>query len=237
MTPKEYEDYICEYFTKQGYKAETTPYSGDYGVDIFAYKDREKIAIQVKMYGGSTRKVNRQMIMELHGAKDYFDCTKAILVTNGDFMTDALEVANKLKVELLNIEAAHIDHHPITTKKEGCSSDAEYTFNSIWEKYILPLKGQTISNAKGTRTNKIIDIDWAKVTRITSTGNKGTIDIEPFKFAINTLLDKGVVTRDCINQNYTGRASSGIVLILSQVPFFKIENNPTRLILAKVRKK
>ena len=83
MKPREYEEYIRELFNKQGYTTELTPQSGDYGIDIFATKGREKIAIQVKMYGNS-RKVNRSMIMELHGAKDYFGCNKAILVTNGE---------------------------------------------------------------------------------------------------------------------------------------------------------
>lgn len=33
---------------------------------------------------GKVRKINRQMLMELHGAKDYFDCSKAIKVTDGE---------------------------------------------------------------------------------------------------------------------------------------------------------
>jgi len=36
------------------------------------------------------------------------------------------------------------------------------------------------------------------------------------------LLLEGTITRDYINQNYVGRASSGVILILAQVPFFKI---------------
>lgn len=38
--------------------------------------------------------------MELHGSKDYFGCNKAILVTNGKIMPDAIEVANRLQIEL-----------------------------------------------------------------------------------------------------------------------------------------
>ena len=46
-----------EYYRSKGYKAEVTPYSGDYGVDVFAVKGKEKIAVQAKMYGSSSRKV------------------------------------------------------------------------------------------------------------------------------------------------------------------------------------
>ena len=66
MNPRQFEELVCEYFRKQGYEAKTTSYSGDYGIDVFATKGKEKIAVQVKMYGDSTRKINRQMVMELY---------------------------------------------------------------------------------------------------------------------------------------------------------------------------
>jgi restriction system protein len=103
MRPDEYEHIVAQHFETKGYKATVSQYSNDYGVDVFASKGKEKIAIQAKMFGGSTRPINRQMVMELHGAKDYFDCTKAIIATNGRIIDNALEVANKLKIEILNI--------------------------------------------------------------------------------------------------------------------------------------
>lgn len=243
MKPREYEEYIRGLFEAQGYTTELTPQSGDYGIDVFASKGEEKIAIQVKMYGDSNRKVNRSMIMELHGAKDYFGCNKAILVTNGEIMPDAIEVAQRLQVglQIINCPNTTIEVKEITSclskGKESIESQAlsisslneEYTFDSIWEKYIMPLKGKTLYNSRGK--NKIINVDWAGVTRETSTGKKGSIDIEPFKNAIKVLLEKGEITRDYINQNYAKRASSGIVLILSQVPFFKLEEKPSRRLI------
>lgn len=242
MRPREYEEYIRERFEKQGYDTKLTPQSGDYGIDIFATKGNEKIAIQVKMYGDSNRKVNRSMIMELHGAKDYFGCNKAILATNGEVMPDAIEVAKRLQIELLidchakTIEVPNsISHSPESQKTQTANvqnsnlflCNEEYTFDSIWEKHIMPLKGKSLYNSKGE--NKIIDVNWAGITRITSNGEKGKIDIEPFKKAIQVLLKDKQITRDYINQNYAKRASSGIVLILSQVPFFELKKNPLRL--------
>ena len=232
MTPREYEEYVGNYFKEQGYKIELTPQSGDYGLDVFAYKEHEKIAIQAKMYGNSTRKVNRQMIMELQGAKEYFDCTKAILATDGEVMPDAKEVASKLGIEILIIQA-HTDIpkpqvRTVNTQKEELLE--EYSFDNIWEKYIFPLKGKTLHNSRGI--NQITDVDWSGISRITSKGNDGRIDIETFKMAINKLLTEKVVTRDYINQN-SKRVSSGVILILSQVPFFKLEEKPLRLIFTK----
>jgi HJR/Mrr/RecB family endonuclease len=83
MRPDEYEHIVASYFEQKGFLTKVSQYTNDYGVDVFAVKGDTKIAIQAKMFGGSTRSINRQMVMELHGAKDYFDCTKAIIATNG----------------------------------------------------------------------------------------------------------------------------------------------------------
>lgn len=222
MNPRQFEELVCEYYRNQGYKAETTPYSNDYGIDVFATKGKEKLAIQAKMYGNSTRKINRQMVMELHGAKDYFDCTKAIIATDGILLSDAIEVAKKLKIEILFIDSL------TQIPKNKTSKLSDKTFESIWEKYIIPLSGKTLTRGNG-ETNQILKADWSGIERLTSNGNKGKIKIEIFKQTVNKLLTEGFITRDEINQNYSGRASSGVVLILSQVPFFRQTDRPTGL--------
>jgi len=225
MTPKQFEELVCEHFRNKGYKAEATSYRNDYGVDVFAIKGKEKIAVQAKMYGGGTRKINRQMVMELHGAKDYFDCSKAVIATDGILLADATEVANKLKIEIVNLDSSV----PLTTKKPALN---DKTFDSIWGKYIIPLQGKTLTRDNG-ETNEIVKVNWSEIERLTSNGNKGKIKIEIFKQAINKLLTEGSITRDYINQNYLGRASSGVILILSQVPFFRHTDKPTGLIYIK----
>jgi hypothetical protein len=221
MNPKQFEEIVCEHFRNKGYEAKTTSYSGDYGVDVFATKAKEKIAIQVKMYGGRTRKINRQMVMELHGAKDYFDCSKAVIATDGNFLSDAKEVAEKLRIEILHIDSSQI--FPTKTAKTN-----DKTFEGIWEKYILPLQGKTLRRRNG-ETNEVLKANWSEIERLTSNGKTGKIKIEIFKQAINKLLLEGHITRDYINQNYVGRASSGIMLILSQVPFFQLTDRPKGL--------
>lgn len=41
------------------------------------------------------------MEMEFHEAKDYFDCTKALIATDGVLLSDALDIAQKLKIVIL----------------------------------------------------------------------------------------------------------------------------------------
>lgn len=225
MNPRQFEEFVCEHFRQQGYKTELTTYSNDYGIDGFAIKGKQKIAIQSKMYGHTTRKINRQMVMELHGAKDFFNCTKAVIATDGTFLQDALVVAEKLKIEILYLNEMQKSTSTIITTTKNKN---DKTFEQIWEDYIIPLQGKILTRNSG-ETNQIIKADWSGIERKTSNGNNGKIKIEIFKQAVNRLLTDGSITRDYINQNYVGRASSGIIFILSQVPFFKLTEKPTGL--------
>lgn len=38
MTPRKFEELVADYYQNMGYTTETTPYSGDYGVDVIAQK-------------------------------------------------------------------------------------------------------------------------------------------------------------------------------------------------------
>lgn len=225
MRPDEYEHIVAEHFEAKGYKTTVSQYSNDYGVDVFATKGKEKIAVQAKMFGGSTRPINRQMVMELHGAKDYFDCTKAIIATNGRIIDNALEVAKKLRIEILNIPAIQTSNK---TKKSAKSN----SFENIWEKYVMPLEGKTIKRPDG-KTNKIVEVDWSGIQRITSNGKPQRIKNEIFKKTINHLLKNGEITRSYINEEYKDRASSGIVLILGNTEIFELTNRPTGLKMNK----
>ncbi|WP_303178237.1 restriction endonuclease [uncultured Butyricimonas sp.] len=234
MKPREYELFVGDYFRQQGYRVEITPETGDWGVDIFAWEGDEKIAIQVKNYGGGTRKINRQMVMELCGAKEYFDCTRAIMVTSGSVMDDAEKVAKKLGIKIIYLGEEENKCSPV---ERGESIDSRgLDFDSIWSEYIIPLAGKTLKRENGEE-NKILEVNWGEVKRITSNGNEGKIRIEIFKYAVNKILKEGYVTRDDINQNYAGRASSGVVLILSQVPFFELTKRPTGLRLVNLNTK
>lgn len=233
MTPKQYEDYIGTLYAQNGYNVTVSPLSNDWGIDVIATKGSERIGIQAKMYGNSSRKVNRRVIMELYGACAYQDCTKAVLATNGDVLPDAVLVANKLGIEILQTSTNTIQQlsQPIVEPSNSNSPDNCISFDEAWEIYIFPLKGQELHNSRGS--NRIVDVDWSGIQRITSNGKRGKIDIEGFRLAYNALMTKGAITRDYINQQVDKRCSSGIVLILGQLPFVEITSSPTGLKLKK----
>ena len=235
MTPEQYEHFIGEKFKENGYEVVVSPLSNDWGLDVIATKGQEKLGIQAKMYGDSNRKVNRSAIMELASAARYQDCTKAILATNGKLMPDALKVADKLGVEIQYVpiekktsniidEKTKVENQEIINTEEN----NEYpSFGVVWEKYIKPLEGKTLYNTKGS--NEILKVDNGGITRITSTGNTGKIQIEGFRFAYNELLKNGKVKREYINQNFAKRCSSGIVLVLLEIPFIEGNSSEIRL--------
>lgn len=233
MTPSQYEQYIGDLFREKGFDVIVTPFSNDWGLDIIANKGDEKIGIQVKMYGNSNRKVNREAIMTLSGAAHYQDCTKAIIVTDGEIMSDAKKVADKLGIKILYMPANTIIMEGLSTKEEtkpilsNQGHDSFPSFDEMWEKYIMPLKGHELLNSRGT--NIILDVNWGGIKRKTSQGKVGKIDIEGFKLAYKELLEKGIVRRDYINQQFAKRCSSGIILILSQVPFIEGDTSELRL--------
>ena len=156
------------------------------------------------------------------------------MVTNGECLPDAIDVAVKLDIEII-----YLKENPTQQLKELNSKsmiEKETTakrimaFDEMWETYIMPLKGKTLMN--GNIENKIIDVDWGGIVRITSKGKCSKIEIEDIKMAYNELEKKGTVKRSSINQ-YAKRCSSGITLLLSQVPFIGVKKNPIQLYIKK----
>ena len=235
MTPREFEELVAQHYQNEGYEVKVTPYSGDYGVDVIAQKGDERIAIQAKMYGNSARKVNRGAVMQLYGAMAYFKCNKAVVATDGSCMPDAIDVANQLGVEILYLSSTGISEKQCEKpKNENVLSSTinkeVLPFDEMWEKYVMPLSGKTITN--DGLTNKIISVDWGGLQRESSNKRSSKIKIEDFKFAYDYLLKNGSVERDLINQ-HTNRCSSAIFLVFAQVPFIGVQNKPKKTLYLK----
>jgi restriction system protein len=207
MTPSQFEALVAAHLGAQGYEVEDRPPTNDWGLDIIATSATERVGVQVKMYGGSSRPVNRAQIMQLFGAAAFFDCSRSLVVTNGVLLPDAEAVAAKLGVEVLYLAA-----DPAAVRTVGRSA-----FDDIWERHVMPLAGRTLTRTDGS-SNVIESVDWTGLERVTSNGRRQRINIEIFRYAIERVLAEGRVARADINAEYPGRASSGIVLILSQIP-------------------
>ena len=102
MSGKDFEFYLKYLFERLGYKATHvgTSYAdhrGDFGGDVIIEKDGLRTAVQAKCYGGL---VGIDAVREVMGAMKYYQCPKAIVVTNSNFTNEAKTQAQASEVEL-----------------------------------------------------------------------------------------------------------------------------------------
>jgi len=90
MSGPAFESLVCTLLKHQCYKIGNLHESNDYGVDMVASKDEERLAVQVQH---SKEKIPRKAISDAMGGMKYFKCTKSMVVTNNEFTEDACELA------------------------------------------------------------------------------------------------------------------------------------------------
>ena len=71
--------------------------SGDHGGDIIAYTNNQKWVFQCKRYN---KNVGNDAVKEAFYAKTFYNCNKAVVITNSQFTSSAMEGANKTDVDL-----------------------------------------------------------------------------------------------------------------------------------------
>ena len=231
-----YEIEVAEYFQKKGYQLDITPEQNDWGIDAIALKGQEKIAIQAKNYVNTTRKISRRALFELNGAMKYFDCSQCAIVTNGMQLETANKVAKKLNIEVIYLDNKN---NSITTpnfieskERKPLLKESNVLFTQIWNKQIKAFEGVVLTGVTGL-INEIIKVDGGGLTRITKNGKQNFIPIEAFQWAINRIKVNGFVERDEINQEFPGRLSSGVILVLSNLSMFEVQTSPTLKVVSK----
>lgn len=98
MDGHDFEYYTAEMLKYDGFKSvEVTRGSGDYGVDVIAYKDGHKWAFQCKRY---SKNLGLKPIQEVYAGAKRYGADKAVVFTNVYFTLNAQSLANTLHVEL-----------------------------------------------------------------------------------------------------------------------------------------
>lgn len=93
-----FEYYIAELLKRNGYaQVLVTRGSGDFGVDITAYKDNQKYAFQCKNYQS---KLGIASIQEVYSGAPKYNASVCVVVTNSYFTSHAKEFAQSLNVKL-----------------------------------------------------------------------------------------------------------------------------------------
>ena len=91
MNGREFEMFTEKLLKANGFDdVEVTKASGDFGVDVIAYKDEVKYAIQCKRYTGA---VGIDAVQEIIAAKSMNNCHVAVVLTNSRFTDSAVTLA------------------------------------------------------------------------------------------------------------------------------------------------
>lgn len=96
----DYEYYVEEYFKKLNYNVSRTPKTGDQGADLIVVKNGIKTAVQCKYYSKS---VGNKAVQEVIAGKNFYQCDKAMVVSNAVFTKSARQLAYNSDVDLMNV--------------------------------------------------------------------------------------------------------------------------------------
>ena len=98
MSGEQFEEFCADILRGNNYQnVELTPATGDHGIDILARKDGVKYAIQCKRY---SKPVGNKAIQEAYSGKTIYNADVAVVMTNMDFTSQAIQDAAKLNVLL-----------------------------------------------------------------------------------------------------------------------------------------
>lgn len=103
MTGHQFEHFVAEVFRGNGWKAQVTPGSGDYGVDVVLTGPNPvgrtvRVAVQVKMHASA---VGPKAVQEVHTGKAMHRCDEAWVVTGSTFTPAAVRLAAVNGVRLI----------------------------------------------------------------------------------------------------------------------------------------
>jgi len=131
MSGEEFEYFLKAHLEKQGYRADTTKRSHDYGCDLILRKNGSLLVLQAKR---NQSNIGIKAVQEILGAKNYYRADKAIVATNRYFTKPAQELAQSASIILWNRkEIEHImnetpsaipveenEQAPIQDKQKAC---------------------------------------------------------------------------------------------------------------------
>jgi len=125
-------------------------------------------------------------------------------------------VAEKLGIEIRRVPA-------IDDPSDGFVANAHdgWSFDRIWERYVEPLAGRELIRSPG-KTMQVLEVDGSGVRRVTTGGTTQRSAIGTFRWVIDRLLAGEIVTRRDIHERNAREVSSGVMLILSNVPLFEL---------------
>ena len=97
MSGEEFELFLKAHLEKQGYRADTTKRSHDYGCDLILRRSGTVLVLQAKR---NQADIGIKAVQEILGAKSYYRADKAIVASNRYFTKPAKELAKSSSIIL-----------------------------------------------------------------------------------------------------------------------------------------
>lgn len=94
-----FEQYVAAVMKSLGYDVQMTAQSGDFGVDILAKKDGERIAVQIKR---SRNFIGLGAVQEVVAGMYHYKCDRSMVVTNSKFSDAAKTLAASNNCQLVD---------------------------------------------------------------------------------------------------------------------------------------
>lgn len=95
----DFEHLIVRLYNAMGYESKRIGGHGDQGGDVIASKNGENVLIQAKCYSNS---VGNAAVQQAVGARQYYGCTSAVVITTAMFTSEAKSLAKANSVELID---------------------------------------------------------------------------------------------------------------------------------------
>ena len=132
ITGVEYEALCARYLQGLAFSnIEITQKSGDQGVDIIAYKNGYKYAIQCKYYNSP---VGNSAIQEVVAGASFYKCLKKIVITNSTFTKGAIDLAECNDVILMSGITQSVINSYINFRKEDIQQTYSHYQHSLPKK-------------------------------------------------------------------------------------------------------
>lgn len=150
LNPYEFEEWVARFLRIAGYNAEATKKSGDYGVDVIAEKENNRIAVQVKKFN---KPVGIKAVQEVSAGMDYYNCNEGWVVTTAPYFTQAAKNMAKIRnIKLYNKNDLAILLNELQNKNEKSCELVETKSNIINKK----LNVKTMTNEEVNQNYNVV---------------------------------------------------------------------------------
>jgi restriction system protein len=163
LTGRQFEQYLQFLFEKLGFKTTLTPPQGDFGADLILERAGLRTAVQAKRFAGT---VGVDAVQQVVAAMPFYECNRAIVVTNSYFSQRAKELAKANQVELWDrkkLTSVALSLHKLEATPPLLRITESLPVQSVQPPPSSPVD-KFITSAKPTQTDSICKICGTPVT-------------------------------------------------------------------------